>query len=477
MFTEARALPRLPVLFAVVVVLAAAAAALLSVPRATFESARPAPVDSLPAGATTWVVSARDLPDVLPPRATPWPAERGVRNRADERRFDGRTPAAPWTALALRMVARHGLNPPRAGRTLALVSVAMNDALVTAEARRASFRDEPPMTLVAGAAANAVLLKIFPPRPELITRPERRAIAAQIAAGATSPRDASTAVALGRVVGARVMARAKADGASASWSGPIPDREGGWVPVPPKYTSKPPPGVRTLNSVHGGAPEPADRPQTRLPTQPLAGRWRTWNLRSGRQFRPGPPARPGSAAFAAELRDVYKVSRSLTPRQKLIATSWAAGPSTSTPAGLWTDISLGLMRSEGVRGRRQAEIVAALNTAQADAVIASWDAKYAYWSIRPFTAVRQKLDRGWKPLLNTPQFPSYVSGHATISAAAAEVLAHYFPRRAGRLRAMAREAAMSRLYGGIHFRSDNEVGAQLGRRVGRAAVERVRSAG
>jgi membrane-associated phospholipid phosphatase len=74
----------------------------------------------------------------------------------------------------------------------------------------------------------------------------------------------------------------------------------------------------------------------------------------------------------------------------------------------------------------------------------------------------------------TPPFPSYVSGHSTTSGAASTVLGSYFPRRAGKLDAMGREAAISRLYGGIHFTSDNEVGQQLGRRVGRVAVQAYR---
>jgi membrane-associated phospholipid phosphatase len=115
-------------------------------------------------------------------------------------------------------------------------------------------------------------------------------------------------------------------------------------------------------------------------------------------------------------------------------------------------------------------LFAALNTAQADAFIACWDAKFAYWSLRPVTAIRQLVDPSWTSYITTPPFPSYVSGHSTTSAAAATVLSAVFPGNADELAAMAEEAAASRLYGGIHFRSDNEVGLEMGRRVGATAV-------
>jgi membrane-associated phospholipid phosphatase len=90
--------------------------------------------------------------------------------------------------------------------------------------------------------------------------------------------------------------------------------------------------------------------------------------------------------------------------------------------------------------------------------------------MRPVTAIRRELNATWLPYLATPSFPSYVSGHSTTSAAAAEVLASFFPTDAARLRAWAAEAAVSRLYGGIHFRSDNEAGTELGMKVGAAAL-------
>jgi membrane-associated phospholipid phosphatase len=88
------------------------------------------------------------------------------------------------------------------------------------------------------------------------------------------------------------------------------------------------------------------------------------------------------------------------------------------------------------------------------------------------TAIRRQLDSAFLSYIATPPFPSYVSGHSTTSGAASTVLAARFPDAARRLRAWADEAAVSRLYGGIHFRSDNEAGLVLGRKVGRVAAKR-----
>ncbi len=110
-------------------------------------------------------------------------------------------------------------------------------------------------------------------------------------------------------------------------------------------------------------------------------------------------------------------------------------------------------------------MLAVTNAATMDAGIAVWDAKYAYWLIRP-----SRADPAITTPVGLPNFPSYVSGHAGFSGAAADVLAHFFPAEAAALRARAEEAAMSRLYGGIHYRFDNEAGMELGRRIARLAL-------
>ena len=110
--------------------------------------------------------------------------------------------------------------------------------------------------------------------------------------------------------------------------------------------------------------------------------------------------------------------------------------------------------------------------AQADAFIAVWDTKYHYWSARPITVAKSLLGVGLVPAILTPPFPSYVSGHAAFSGAAARIIGAYLPKHAKRLDTMAAEAAESRLLGGIHFRHDNEDGLQLGRKVAEKVLTR-----
>jgi hypothetical protein len=173
------------------------------------------------------------------------------------------------------------------------------------------------------------------------------------------------------------------------------------------------------------------------------------------------------------LQEVYQLGSNLTIEEQELCSFWEDKKGSFTPPGHWNVIALQLVRAHALSTADTALIFAALNTTQADAFIATWDTKYTYWSLRPITGVRRELDAGWQPYIITPPFPSYVSGHSTTSAAAADVLAHFFPESAAQLRQWAADAAMSRLYGGIHFRTDNVVGAQLGDKVASVALARL----
>src|SRR5262245_10525425 len=338
----------------------------------------------------------------------------------------GPSAVTDWIELELSTIASHRLNPPRASRELAHLSAAMH---VAARVGSGKSRDD----IVAGAAAS--VLTYF-----------HADEAARIEALATQHADTrSPAFRVGTLVGEVLVGRAKRDGADAVWqAGTEPTGDPFWVPTPPANAYP--------------------------PLEPLAGTWRTWNLRTGSQFRPGPPPAYGSARFLTEMNEVYDVARSLTDEQKRIADFWADGAGTVTPAGHWNAIAIDLVEAANLSTLRTTQLFATLNTAQADAFIACWDAKFTYWTLRPVTAIRRLVDANWVSYLPTPPFPSYVSGHSSTSGAASTVLAGFFPKRAGELAALAEEAAVSRLYGGIHYRSDNMAGLDLGRRVGRAAL-------
>jgi len=181
---------------------------------------------------------------------------------------------------------------------------------------------------------------------------------------------------------------------------------------------------------------------------------------------------------------VYNTETHLTPEQRDIALFWADDPgATATPPGHWISILNQVLETQGVVLDRAAEAYAKVGIALADSFIGCWHAKYQYNLIRPVTVIRAKLDPDWLPLVNTPPFPEYPSGHSVQSAAAAEVLTDlfgdryaftdqthadrgYLPRSFESFRAAAEEAAISRLYGGIHYRSAIEQGLAEGRCIG-----------
>ena len=328
-------------------------------------------------------------------------------------------PVTGWVDVTLKEISGHSVNPPRASRALALVSVAMD---------RGSARGP---KAVHGAAAR-VLGYLFP---------DRAAAFRQRAAARARNR---SQLRRGRQVGAAVVARAKRDSSDAVFTGPRLSGVGYWTE---------PPGVPG-------------------PLEPATGQWRPWNIRSGSVHRPSPPPGPGDRGYDAAVMEVYETSVNLAPEQRAIALFWADGAGTETPPGHWNRIAIDLVKRARLSVKKAARTFALLNTAQADAFIACWDSKFAYWSERPIQAIRRTIDPNWTPLIPTPPFPSYVSGHSTTSGAAARVLAAIFPRRTRSIRAMAEEAAVSRLYGGIHFNFDNRRGLALGRRVGRAALMR-----
>jgi PAP2 superfamily len=247
-----------------------------------------------------------------------------------------------------------------------------------------------------------------------------------------------------------MIRRARSDRSNVIWTARPPGGDPFWTPTPPAFTYP--------------------------PLEPLAGTWRTWNISSGSQFRPPPPTTYGTSEFQAEMLEVYNTGISLTDDQRRLALFWADGAGTVTPPGHWNLIAIRLLKRKAMSTIKTAKLFSALNTAQADAIIACWDAKFAYWSLRPVTAIKRLVDASWLPLLPTPPFPSYISGHSATSGAASTVLGALFPAWRVDLSAMAAEAAVSRLYGGIHYRSDNEAGLQLGRKLGSVALRAYRIA-
>ncbi len=185
--------------------------------------------------------------------------------------------------------------------------------------------------------------------------------------------------------------------------------------------------------------------------------------------------------FYKEAIEVYEAKQNLTPERRAIARFWADDAMLSmTPPGHWISIAQQILNRDKVDLDKSVETLARLGVAVADGFIGCWQSKYQYDLIRPVSYIRRVIDPKWEPLLNTPPFPEYPSGHSTQSGAAADVLTNLFgenfafedktgahaglaPRNFPSFWAAADDAGISRLYGGIHFRAAIENGLEQGR--------------
>lgn len=357
------------------------------------------------------------------------------------------TTAERWNRHALDLIVKYRTNPLRAARTLSYMHAAMDDA--ARQAARAGLSEHGQRAAAHGAGAG-MLAHFFPLEPA--GRLEFMGRAAMAALMLDRPQDTpaiSSGAHIARGVVRLAVLRALDDGADKVWDPRTrpPAAPGVWEATPP------------LESAH--------------PQEALAGDWRPWLIGSGDAIKPPPPPAHDSSEMDAAAAEVLATARTLTAAQKQLADDWHLDQGTVTPPGVWNQRARQLAGVHRLDETQQLALFAGLNVAMFDATIACWRTKFSWWVQRPLTVIRDRLDTTFTPYLVTPAHPSYVSGHATVSGAAAVVLESRFPEDASRIDEWANDAAMSRLYGGIHYRFDNDAGLQLGRAVGRMALERM----
>ncbi|MEB3198663.1 MAG: phosphatase PAP2 family protein [Candidatus Sericytochromatia bacterium] len=423
------------------------------------------------AGAATWrplvVSDMAALPDPAPETARQaadlaevkaWLGRLTAGERETVAYWNSQPAPVRWSETARDMTIEAGLVPPRAARTLAMAHTAIYDATLAVWAAKARHRRAAPARLdptlqpvlpeevgvpsypsehaaIAYAAATA-LAEVFPEQRNDLLGRARAAAESRIAAGANLRGDVIAGQAIGEAVAAQVVARAREDGSSVKPSLPLAVQPGQWT--------------------HTG------------PMEPLAGSWRPWLLTDPAAYSLPRPPFPGEPGFQAGLDEVETVGRNLTAEQKAIALKW----NLDAPAAQWNDIIRPLVRAHGLNTPRAARVLGYAHALMADTFITTWRNKYQILLPRPNMA-----DPNFKSFVMTPPHPSYPSGHSSCSMAAAAYLSAVFPEEAARVRAMAEEAAESRLYGGIHYRRDNEDGKQLGQRIAEAALLRARADG
>jgi hypothetical protein len=339
--------------------------------------------------------------------------------------------AAAGDSAALRRIAQ---TPPLIlFRVYTILSIAQYGAVNSASGNRTVSAD-----VVVASASAAVLTEMF------TDASVRASIARELSRDLEPARAGSRAGAsrnLGEDVARRVIAWAPPFNFVAPWKGTIPTGPGKWYSAP----GVPPLGI-TLATARG------------------------WSLDSASQFRPAPPPAFGSPAHNAALEEVRRVARERTPEQTKLAQKW----NSVDPWAPWNATASDALIRHHASDAEAVRVFAVLNVAASDAVIACFEAKYHYWTIRPSqadTTIKLADD------VSLPNFPSYPSGHACSAGAFDAALGHFFPEERAEFTRIAEEQAMSRLYGGIHYRFDDDEGLALGRVVARYAVERERRGG
>lgn len=380
-----------------------------------------------------------------------------------------------WNEVLLQAIRVERPAPPVASRAMAIVSTSMFEAVNSLDGRYESLTGLVPVSTSASVeaalsvAARDSLAALFPARTEVFD-------AALSASLADIPEGEAKVMGIqtGRNAALGILELRSSDGSKTQVQHINGDQPGEWVPTAPAYAA------------------------AVLPQWPNV---KPWTLTAPDQFRPKAPPSLTSSVYAKALNEVQSIgsatSTTRTADQTAIARFWAGSPGTATPPGQWNMIAQGVAEQSNLGLLETAHLYAVLDMALADAAIVCWDAKYEYELWRPITAIRNAdqddnsattADPGWTPLLTTPAFPSYTSGHSTFSMTAATTMARLLgtdnisftvasevpgvaDRKFSSFSAAAEEAGLSRIYGGIHYSFDNTEGQRAGRRLGEYVVD------
>jgi len=385
----------------------------------------------------------------------------GGRDAASDRIAFWDAGAAPyrWNEITIEHTnVKNNYGNNLAGRALALVNVAIYDAIIAAwDSKYAYNRTRPSEAdpslataasiprspsypcehAVTAGAASAVLGYLFPSEAATLDAMAQEAAQSRVIAGVQYPSDARAGLELGRAVAARVIEHGRSDNSDAKWEGTMPSGPGIWTGVNP-------PGIAEST-------------------------WKPWVLSSPGHFRlPAPPAHD-SEQRVIELAETKTFAR--TPRTNGLAFQWQygiyGGPNTHA---LWNRAISQRIFEERLDDNAPwaARAYSMQSVAFFDAYIASQDGKFTYWVARP-----NQFDPEITTLFPTPNFPSYPSNAAIFNGTAAAVIGHLFPRDAEMLKGVAEQSGESRIWSGIHFRSDVEGGRTVARNVADLVIARI----
>src|SRR5436190_4101926 len=357
--------------------------------------------------------------------------------------WDAGAPAYRWNQIVLGLMFQKQevlLRMPAAW-----MNIAIYDATILAWKEKAKYKRKRPNELdpsikpvinapltfsypcehsVTAAAAAYMLVYFFPEKTDSIMQMAHAASQSRIDAGVQFQSDVDAGWKLGEQVAKEIIEKAKNDGSAIKW-------DGNMNKDPKKWTGAYPMGI----------------------TLPL---FTPIVIRSADQFRLPPPP-----DFENDMKELKNFKQNFNSRS--LAYYWAShGPE------IWNDLASQKMFEYRMSDDAPAvsRVYTVLNVAYHDAVIAIFDSKYTYWGIRPI-----QYDTTYKPLITTPPFPGYPSGHAGGAGTTAAVMEYFFPADAKLFWQMAQDCADSRFYAGIHFRTDNEAALKMGKELGKYVAE------
>lgn len=367
-------------------------------------------------------------------------------------------------------------NPPYAARAYAYVAAAQYDALVAAWYYKKLYNRAAPYKVDSTINANALAVKtdlpsypseqavlagvtaemmkmLFPTEIAFINQKVEELQLATMGSGACVRTDWTAGETLGRQIASVFAGRGRADNTSKA------------VGSQPQWDS-----LATAASGKGEIPWISREMPVRPPMLPFFGNVKPFlfdSLTVINVLRPGPPPSTSSAQMKEEIAEVAGYVKNPTPENTALVHFWADGAGTYTPPGHWNAIAADDFIRQNYSEVRWARNMALLNMSMMDAAIVCWNTKYFYFNPRP-----SQMDESIKTVTGIPNFPSYISGHSTFSGAAAAILGHIIPARAAAYSSMASDASLSRLVGGIHYKSDCTVGLETGTKVGGYAIQR-----
>jgi hypothetical protein len=281
---------------------------------------------------------------------------------------------------------------------------------------------------VAAGVAVTVISKFYPKLADSVNRMAQQMMASRIAAGVAFPSDTRAGFDLGKKIAEKEIEYTQDFVTREPWDGKVPQEPGKWS------------GKMALF------------PNARLN--------KTVVLESPNEFRPGPPP-----DFAKEMEELKNFKQTFKSQANAFHHA-AQSPTNDLMTKKIFEYKL------DANPPKLARLYAAMNVGYYDTFVACFEAKYHYWGIRP-----DQYDPSYKPLMQTPPFPGYPSGHATIGGLAGELLPYFFPADREAFKKNAKDGAESRFHAGIHFRTDNEVGLVMGEKIARKMIERLNTDG